>query len=122
MNWRYDKLRGKIKEVCGTQDMFAEKLGIGRVSLSQRLNNQLEFSQDEIFKSCEILRISSFSSISERILSSDDCFKMTRISSKSRHTSPISFFGTFGISKSKLPYFIFCVASFNLSSGFIIER
>lgn len=57
MNWRYDKLRGKIKEVCGTQDMFAEKLGIGRVSLSQRLNNQLEFSQDEIFKSCEILKI-----------------------------------------------------------------
>lgn len=50
MNWRYDKLRGKIKEVCGTQDAFAEKLGIGRVSLSQRLNNQLEFSQDEIFQ------------------------------------------------------------------------
>ena len=57
MNWKYDKLRGKIKEVCGTQEAFAEKLGIGRVSLSQRLNNQLEFSQDEIFKSCEILKI-----------------------------------------------------------------
>ena len=55
MEWKYDKLRGKIKEVCGTQDVFAEKLGIGRVSLSQRLNNQLEFSQDEIFKSCEVL-------------------------------------------------------------------
>ena len=57
MSWKYDKLRGKIKEVCGTQDAFAEKLGIGRVSLSQRLNNQLEFSQDEIFRSCEILNI-----------------------------------------------------------------
>ena len=57
MNWKYDKLRGKIKQVCGTQEAFAEKLGIGRVSLSQRLNNQLEFSQDEIFKSCEILKI-----------------------------------------------------------------
>ena len=57
MNWKYDKLRGKIKEVCGTQEAFAEKLGIGRVSLSQRQNNQLEFSQDEIFKSCEILKI-----------------------------------------------------------------
>lgn len=57
MEWKYDKLRGKIKEVCGTQDSFAEKLGIGRVSLSQRLNNQLEFSQDEIFKACEILHI-----------------------------------------------------------------
>lgn len=57
MVWKYDKLRGKIKEICGTQGVFAEKLGIGRVSLSQRLNNQLEFSQDEIFKACEILGI-----------------------------------------------------------------
>lgn len=57
MVWNYRKLRGKIKEVCGTQDVFAEKLGIGRVSLSQRLNNQLEFSQEEIFKACEILGI-----------------------------------------------------------------
>lgn len=43
--------------MCGTQAVFAGKLGIGRVSLSQRLNNQSEFSQDEIFKSCEILKI-----------------------------------------------------------------
>ena len=57
MKWKYDKLRGKIKEMCGTQAVFAGKLGIGRVSLSQRLNNQSEFSQDEIFKSCEILKI-----------------------------------------------------------------
>ena len=57
MLWNYDKLRGKIREICGTQDSFAEKLGIGRVSLSQRLNNQLEFSQDEIFCSCDILGI-----------------------------------------------------------------
>ena len=64
MEWKYDKLRGKIKEVCGTQDVFAEKLGIGRVSLSQRLNNQLEFSQDEIFKSCEVLGIDFFGNAS----------------------------------------------------------
>lgn len=57
MTWDYNKLRGKIKEVSGTQDEFAKKLGIGRVSLSQRLNNQLEFSQDEIFKACRILAI-----------------------------------------------------------------
>lgn len=49
MHWNYSKLRGKIKEVCGTQDEFAKRLKIGRVSLSQRLNNQLEFSQSEIF-------------------------------------------------------------------------
>lgn len=57
MSYSYDKLRGKIKEVCGTQDVFAEKLGIGRVTLSQRLNSLSEFSQDEIYKSCGILGI-----------------------------------------------------------------
>ncbi len=58
MEWNYQKLRGKIKEICETQDNFAERLGIGRVSLSQRLNNLLEFTQKEIYKSCEILGIS----------------------------------------------------------------
>ena len=57
MAFDYSKLRGKIKEVYGTQDNFATKLGIGRVSLSQRLNNFLDFSQEEINKSCEILGI-----------------------------------------------------------------
>ena len=57
MTWNYNKLKGKIKEKCGTQDEFASRIGIGRVSLSQRLNNSLEFSQDEIFRSCDVLGI-----------------------------------------------------------------
>lgn len=57
MAYDYRKLRGRIKEKCGTQDIFAEKIGIGRVTLSQRLNNQSEFSQDEIYKSCDVLEI-----------------------------------------------------------------
>ena len=57
MAWEYNKLRGKIKEVFGTQDQFAEAIGIGRVSLSQRLNNQLEFTQEEMFRSCDALHI-----------------------------------------------------------------
>lgn len=59
MAFDYSKLRGKIKEVCGTQDKFSDELGIGRVSLSKRLNNQLEFSQEEILSSCRILGIDS---------------------------------------------------------------
>lgn len=59
MQWNYSKLRGKIKEIFGTQEAFAEALGIGRVSLSQRLNNLLEFTQDEMFKACELLKIST---------------------------------------------------------------
>ncbi|MEG1995815.1 MAG: DUF739 family protein [Bacilli bacterium] len=57
MSFDYCKLRGKIKEVCGTQGNFAKLLGIGKVSLSQRLNNALDFSQSEIRKSCEVLGI-----------------------------------------------------------------
>lgn len=57
MAWNYNKLRGRIKEIFGTQDNFAEAIGIGKVSLSQRLNNKLEFSQNEILKSCEALQL-----------------------------------------------------------------
>ena len=51
----YSKLRGRIKEVFGTQDAFSDAIGIGRVSLSQRLINILEFSQKEMFKSADAL-------------------------------------------------------------------
>lgn len=57
MSWDYSKLSGRIREKLGTQDKFSELLGMSRTSLSQRLNNKIEFSQDEMFKSCEILSI-----------------------------------------------------------------
>lgn len=57
MNWNYAKLRGRIKEIFGTQEAFAKAIGISSVSLSQRLNNMLEFTQEEIFNSCEVLNI-----------------------------------------------------------------
>lgn len=57
MNWNYAKLRGRIKEIFGTQEAFAKAIGISSVSLSQRLNNVLEFTQEEIFNSCEVLNI-----------------------------------------------------------------
>lgn len=53
----YSRLRGRIKEKCDTQDKFSQRMGIGKVSLSKRLNNQLDFSQDEMFKACDILDI-----------------------------------------------------------------
>ena len=57
MNWNYAKLRGRIKEIFGTQEAFAKAIGISSVSLSKRLNNVLEFTQEEIFNSCEVLNI-----------------------------------------------------------------
>ena len=57
MKWNYAKLRGRIKEIFGTQEAFAKAIGISSVSLSQRLNNALEFTQEEIFNSCAALNI-----------------------------------------------------------------
>ena len=54
----YARLRGRTKEVFGTQDAFADAIGLGRVSVSQRLNNQLEFSQQEMFRSADVLGFS----------------------------------------------------------------
>lgn len=58
MAFDYRKLRGKIKEIFGTQDNFSKALGIGRVSLSQRLNNYSDFSQEEINKAYILLNLS----------------------------------------------------------------
>lgn len=51
----YSRLRGKIREVFGTQDKYAEALQLSRVSVSQRLNNLLEFSQEEMYRSADLL-------------------------------------------------------------------
>ena len=53
----YAKLRGKIREVFGTQEAFAEAIGMNTVSLSQRLNGKLEWKISEIAKACEVLGI-----------------------------------------------------------------
>ena len=57
MCFDYSRLRGKIREHFGTEDAFAKELGISRTSLSQRLNNRLEFSQQEMNKCCLLLGI-----------------------------------------------------------------
>ncbi len=51
----YSTLRGRIKEVYGSESTFAQALGIGRVSLSKRLNNIIDFSQSEMEKSALLL-------------------------------------------------------------------
>ena len=39
MAFDFSKLRGKIKEVFGTQEKFAKAMGMSSVSLSAKLNN-----------------------------------------------------------------------------------
>lgn len=53
----YTKLRERFKDYGYTQATLSKALGMGRVSLNQRLNNILEFSNNEIFQCCELLEI-----------------------------------------------------------------
>lgn len=57
MAFDYSKLRGKIKEVFGTQDHFANAMGMSNTSVSLKLNNQREWTQREIDKAAKLLRI-----------------------------------------------------------------
>nr|DAL11007.1 MAG TPA_asm: Protein of unknown function (DUF739) [Caudoviricetes sp.] len=57
MAFVYDKLKGKIKEIFGTQEAFAIALGIARTSLYSKLNNNTEFTQTEMLKSLELLHL-----------------------------------------------------------------
>lgn len=54
----YSELRGKIREVFGTQEKFAKAMNISSVALSQKLNNVVSFTQPEMNKACELLGIS----------------------------------------------------------------
>lgn len=53
----YSKLRGRIKEIFGSECKFAEKLKISDSALSSRLNNRTEFKQPEILQSLKYLQI-----------------------------------------------------------------
>ena len=59
IRYNFDKLKGKIKEVFNTQNEFAEALGIAPNTLSSKLNNQFDFSSNEISKAVKLLKIDS---------------------------------------------------------------
>ena len=54
----YTTLRRRITEDFGTQDQSAKALGLGRVSVSQSLNNQREFSAGEMLRTAQVLHFS----------------------------------------------------------------
>ncbi|MGI5949847.1 DUF739 family protein [Peptoniphilus sp.] len=53
--FNYNKLRGKIREKFGTQEHFANALGIGTTTLNSRLKSETYFNQMEILKAGELL-------------------------------------------------------------------
>lgn len=57
MSFNYNKLRGKIREVFGTQDKFADAMDLSYTSTSLKLNNKVEWTQNEINKASKLLGI-----------------------------------------------------------------
>ena len=57
MKFKNNKLRGKIREVFGSEREFAKNLGIGYNTLSGKLNNKYTWKQHEIYKASKILNI-----------------------------------------------------------------
>lgn len=53
----YSKLKGKIREIFGTQELFAAAIGLSAVSVSNKLNNIVDWKQEEMEKSVEVLKI-----------------------------------------------------------------
>ena len=51
------KLRGKIVEVCGTQEEFAMRLGKDRALINLKINGNRDFTQQEICDICKVLSI-----------------------------------------------------------------
>ena len=50
MSFNYNKLRGKIIEVFGSQEKLADELGISTNALSRKLNNKILFLINEVIK------------------------------------------------------------------------
>lgn len=53
----YSKLRGRIREVFGSEEKFAKALGITAASLSSKFSGKSYFKQAQISKSCALLNI-----------------------------------------------------------------
>lgn len=53
----FSKLRGKIKEIYETQSAFAVAMLMNEATLSNKLNNNVEFSPKEIVRACLLLSI-----------------------------------------------------------------
>ena len=57
MPYDYRKLRGRIREKFGTQAEFSRNIGLSEVSVSNKLNNVVDWGQDEMESSIVALEI-----------------------------------------------------------------
>ena len=57
MQYRYDKLRGRIVEKYGSQNKFAKALNTTTITVSNRMTGKTGFSQEDIEQWSEMLDI-----------------------------------------------------------------
>jgi len=57
LDFKYAKLRARIKELYGTEGRFAKELNVSQISISRKFNGKSQFSSDDIRKWCELLQI-----------------------------------------------------------------
>ena len=51
----YAKLRGRIREIFGTQEAFAKAIGLSKSGVSMRLNGKVNWTAEEIERAKEAL-------------------------------------------------------------------
>lgn len=56
MAYDYSKLNGRIVEKCGTQAVFADRMGLSERTVSLKLNNKVAWKQPEMQKAAVILK------------------------------------------------------------------
>lgn len=56
--FNYSKLLGRIVEICGTQASFADKMGLSERTISLKLNNKIDWKQNEMEQACSVLGLS----------------------------------------------------------------
>ena len=57
MAFDYSKLKGRIVEYYGTQSNFSQEFGISNNMFSQKMNNKVRFSTDDIIRISDMLEI-----------------------------------------------------------------
>lgn len=56
--FNHNKLKGRIREKCGTEGNFCRDMSMAQATLTNKLNGASSFTQREIVKACQILDIS----------------------------------------------------------------
>jgi len=57
MSFNYNKLRGRIVEICGTQSEFAKRVGQSEQIITAKLAGRSSFTQENILAWSKILNI-----------------------------------------------------------------